>query len=77
MVAEVLNLRDFTLRDVPSVLRKIAEQIESGDFGSVQRCAVVVMNEDDIDICLSGDAHSLGDAHILLHAGMIKLADSL
>lgn len=74
-LAEVLPMRDYTLRDIPSVLRKIAEQIESGEFPSAKACAVVVSGE-TLDVCLAGEVSSYGDAHMLLHAGMLALADS-
>lgn len=77
MVAEVVTLRDYTLRDVPSVLRKIAEQIESGEYGVVDKCAVVVLSDENLDVCLCGNASTAGDAHILLHAGMLRLADNM
>lgn len=77
MVAEVVKLRDYTVRDIPSVLRKIAEQIETGEFPGAESCALVVMAEDAIDVCVCGKASSPGDAHIILHAGMVKLVDSI
>lgn len=76
MVAEVVSIRDYTLRDIPAVLRKIADQIESGEFPNATACAVVVSGE-ELDVCLAGDVSSPGDAHMLLHAGMLRLADSL
>ncbi len=77
MVAEVVKLRDYTLRDIPSVLRKIADQIEAGEFPGAESCALVVTAEDAIDVCLCGKASTPGDAHMILHAGMLKLADTI
>lgn len=77
MVAEVITLRTHTLKDVPSVLREIAGQIESGDFGVIESVALVAVSAEDVDVCLCGKASSPGDAHMILHAGMIRLADTL
>lgn len=76
MVAEVITLRDYSLRDIPATLRQIADQIERGDFPNAAQCAVVVSGE-VIDVCLCGETHSAGDAHMLLAAGMQKLIDTL
>lgn len=77
MVAEVVSLRDYTLRDIPAVLRKIADQVESGEFPSAESCALVMVMEDGIDVFAFGEVSSPGDAHMILHAGMLRLADSL
>lgn len=77
MVAEVVNLREYNLRDIPSVLRKIASQIETGDFPGAESCALVVAAPEAIEVCVCGEASSPGEAHMILHAGMLKLTDTL
>ncbi len=75
MTAEIVQLRSYTLRDIPAVLREIASQIESGDFPGVTGCAVVVEGE-SLDVCLAGETHSQADAYMLLAAGMTALMDA-
>lgn len=77
MVAEVVTLRTHTIKDIPAVLREIAGQLESGEFGAFDKCALVIVGENDIDVCLCGNASSPGDAHMILHAGMLKLVETV
>lgn len=46
MTAEIVELPKATLQDVAKVLRAIADEIDAGEYGSVQSAAVVL--EDDI-----------------------------
>lgn len=77
MVAEVVTLPTHAPKDIPTTLREIADQIENGDFGVVDSCVMVAVAEEDLDVCLMGKANSIGDAHIILHAGMLRLADTV
>lgn len=77
MVAEVITLRTHTVKDVPATLREIASQIETGEYGQIESVALVAVGPDALDVCLCGKASSPGDAHIILHAGMLRLADTV
>lgn len=46
MTASLHSLDRHTLQDVPNVLRSIADQMESGEYGTTQLGALVI--EDDI-----------------------------
>ena len=72
-MSNVINLFDNSLKDIPTMLRKVAEQIESGEFGDAVALAMVVDRDIGLDVCISGKCETPADAHILLTAGAFRL----
>lgn len=70
-LAEVTPLYATNSRDVVTTLRVIADQIEAGKNGNVQRVTLVIEG-DILDICLAGDGTS-DHAHLALCLGQRKL----
>jgi hypothetical protein len=42
MTAEIITLRDATLRDVPAMMRQLADEIEAGEYGKEPQVVCVV-----------------------------------
>ena len=55
MTAKIIQLDRATVEDSAHVLRAIADEIEAGKYGVV-KCAVVVLDADEIALFGSGDA---------------------
>jgi len=41
-VAEVVQLHDTSLQDIPAMMRKVADQIEAGEHGEVEAAFLVI-----------------------------------
>lgn len=67
-LASVATLYTHTVRDVPAVLRAIADQIEEGAYGDARQAAVVLLG-DQLDVFGAGDCDST-DVHYLLSCGV-------
>jgi|GEM_PF-6878664 len=74
-LAPVVTIHPHTLRDVPAVLRSIADRIEGGEFGDATQCAVV-LNGDMLEIFAIGDCDPT-DAHYLLCCGAARMQEPL
>ncbi|NBW08313.1 MAG: hypothetical protein EBR82_09825 [Caulobacteraceae bacterium] len=70
--ANIVLLRDSTLRDIPATLRRIAEAIERGEHPGASGC-VVVLDADRIECFYCGDGEAGPNAHLLLGAGLHRL----
>jgi RecA/RadA recombinase len=66
-------IREYTVRDAPAVLRKIADQLEAGQVGEVNGCVVVVDAEEGLDVSYTGEGEAAPRALMLLQAGHAKL----
>lgn len=68
MVAEVVTLRQHTLRDVPAMLRRLADDLEAGQYGEVS---------DLVAVCLPAGAapavFSFGDSDPLASIGLLEI----
>lgn len=60
------------LRDVPATLRQIAENIEAGKIGVVDRGVVVTLGQ-TLEVFSMGDEAMALDAAALLHAGAHRM----
>lgn len=45
LVEPVHRMRDASLRDVPGMLRNLAERVEKGEFGEVDCCAIAILHD--------------------------------
>jgi hypothetical protein len=76
VIAEVTTLYESNMRDPVATLRKIADEMEAGDFGEIG-CVGVVLLGDTMEVFSAGpdsDAPSVG---MLLHAGFLRLSQCL
>lgn len=73
MTAELVPLRDYTLRDVAPTLRRIADEVEQGKYGAVGCCGVVIMG-DTINVFGMGPDSEGPSTAMVLHAGFMQLA---
>lgn len=65
---------DETLRDVPGKLRRLADDVERGAYGTVLGCAVV-LDADGIELFGFGEGvTSANDAWALFNLGAAKFA---
>jgi len=74
MSAVAVPLPVGDLRDIPLMLRRLADDIQSGAVAGVHS-VIVVAKGDDLHVYGLGDAHS-GYGHLLLALGMRQLEDS-
>jgi len=75
-VAEVVTLYDSNARDVPATLRKIADQIEAGEYGTVGSAGLVVLG-DTMEVFGLGASAEAPSIALLLHAGFMRLSGAL
>jgi hypothetical protein len=75
-MSEVVTLYETNFRDVVSALRKIADEIERGDFGHVG-CASVVVLGDRMEVFGMGPDSEGPSVGMLLHAGFMRLSRSI
>lgn len=76
MIAEVKTIRTNTLRDVPAMLRKLADQIESGQWGDAGEVVCCVNHPDDVRIYMWGDSTSIS-AYALLSRCATKVLETI
>ena len=75
MLAKVVNFPDHSVSDIPKMLRRIAEQIESGEFNDAHNLAWVIdCGNSQIEVGLCGAAAESGvTAYYLFGQAMRKL----
>lgn len=73
---KVVTLKDSNYRDSVATLRKIADEIEAGDFGGVG-CAAVVLLGDTMEVFGMGPDSEAPAVALLLHAGFLRLAGAV
>lgn len=70
-LAVVSVMREHNLRDIPSMLRQIADEIEHGSYGSPEKAAIVLQGK-HTDLFAIGDCDISG-AHLLFSLGCRKI----
>jgi len=71
MAATIRVLESAALQDIPAMLRRMADDIESGQYGGVIEAAVV-LSGDELNVFGLGRADGTV-THYLLGCGMAKL----
>ena len=71
----VVRLLETNFRDVSATLRKIAEGIESGDYGEVHG-ACLILDGDMLEVFHTGKG-DVGDAVLLMNCGIAKLTNAV
>ncbi len=74
MAAElkVVELYASNSRDSSATLRRIADDIDAGMFGSVRELALV-LNGSSVEVFGIGPEQDAGTTHLLLHAGAASM----
>ena len=75
-VAEVVTLFESNYRDPAATLRRLADQIEAGDFGDVG-CAGLVILGNSCEVFGMGRDSEAPSVGMLLHAGFMKLSRAI
>jgi hypothetical protein len=73
---KLVTLNESNFRDPVAALRKIADEIEAGDFGAVGSVGVVLFGDTMEVFGMGVDAEPPSIA-LLLHAGFMRLSQSL
>lgn len=73
-LAPVATLYTHTLRDVPAILRSIADAVEAGEYGGTVQCAVV-LNSAKLEIFSAGADPT--EVHYLLCCGAARMQEPL
>lgn len=76
MSAEVVTLYESNMRDPVATLRKIADQIERGDYGDVG-CLAVVLLGDAMEVFGAGTDSEGPSVGLLLHAGFTRISNAI
>lgn len=71
-LAEVVSLYETNSRDIPAMLRKMADDIEGGTYGEVGEAAVVLCG-DTLEVFGWGAAQDGCSSATLLQAGAMRL----
>ena len=72
----VVSLYESNYRDPAATLRKIADEIESGDYGEVG-CIGVALLGDTMEVFGAGQDSEAPSVALLLHAAFMRLSRSL
>lgn len=72
----VVPIYESNMRDPVAFLRKIADEIEAGDFGAVG-CLALVLLGDKMEVFAAGIDSEAPSAALLLHAGFTRLSNSI
>lgn len=75
-LAEVVSLHDSNFRDPAATLRKIADDIERGEFGAVGSIGIVILG-DQLTVCRAGEDADPCSIGMLLHAGFMKMSKGI
>ncbi len=73
---KVVDIYESNYREVVPTLRKIAQQIEDGEFGEVG-CLSLVLLGDTLEVFAMGKDSDAPSAALVLHAGVNKLSNAL
>lgn len=76
MTAEIVDLYPSNSRDTAATLRKIADQIEAGEYGGIG-CAALVLMGDTTEVFGMGENFDAADVALLLHAGFTRLSNAI
>ena len=69
-------LRETNLQNVPATLRKLADAMESGEYGEVTRCALV-WEGDRLHVSYCGAGEAGPNAHLLLSVGAAYIVNKI
>lgn len=72
----VVQLYDSNIRDPAATLRKIADQIEAGDYGEVG-CAALAILGDSMEVFGMGSDSEGPSVAVLLHAGFMRISNAI
>lgn len=75
-MADIHVLRDTNFRDAVATLRKIAGEIEAGDYGEVGSVGVVLLG-DRLHVMGAGPDSEAPSVALLLHAGFMRLSKAI
>lgn len=76
MPAEVITLYESNMRNPVATLRKIADQIEAGKYGSVG-CLGLVLLGDTMEVFGAGEDSEGPSVAVLLHAGFTRISNAI
>ena len=76
MSAEVVQLHDSNFRDTVAELRRLADEIERGDYGPVGSAALVIMG-DTLEVFRMGEDAEACSIGMLLHAGFMRMSQAI
>ena len=72
-MAEILVLRDSNVQNVPEALRRIAEEIEAGEYGQTEGCALVLTAGGKVVTFYCGQGEAAPNFHFLCGLGQAKM----
>lgn len=72
----VTLLREVTLQDIPAQLRRLADDLERGEYGQANGAAVV-LDAAHLEIFYWGTGEAAPNAHLLFHAGAAKMMSAV
>jgi hypothetical protein len=75
-LAEVVSLYETNYRDPVATLRKIADEIEAGNYGPVGCLGVVVLG-DQLNVFGAGPDSEAPSVGMVLHAGFMQMSQAL
>lgn len=70
---KLVELNDSNFRDPVTELRRLADLIESGEYGAIDSAALVIMG-DTVEVFRMGIDAEPCSIGMLLHAGCIRMA---
>lgn len=73
---KVVSLYETNFRDPVAALRRIADEMEAGDYGAVGSAAVVLLG-DTMEVFGMGEDSEAPSTALLLHAGFMRLSKSV
>ena len=71
-LAEVITLYESNVRNIPAVLRELADSIEAGKYGEVGEAAFVLMG-DTLEVFGWGNLQDGCSSAVLLQAGAMRI----
>lgn len=75
-LAEVVTLYETNARDPVATLRRIADEIEAGEFGAVGAVGLVLLG-DTMEVFGMGEDFEAPSIALLLHAGFMRLSKAV
>lgn len=76
MIAEVITLYESNFRDPVATLRRIADEIEAGEYGDVGTLAVALLG-DTFEVFGAGEDSDGPSVCTLLQAGVTRIVNSV
>lgn len=76
MIAEVETLYETNKRDPSAELRRIADEIDAGEFGGVGSVAVVILG-DEMSVFGAGEDYEPCSIALLLHAAFMRFSKAI